>query len=172
MTGPAAEGSSPGGELYRAFIERQVTDQNVRKASLEQRGIAVITTSGALVTLLFALVATITKTEGYVLPSAARYPLYGAIALFVLAAIAAITANVPLSYQTANVDALQAAVRDFWDDSEATAGRRIAATDLKVLRAAKRANQLKAYILMWALIVEVVAVGFVGLSVGITLYRS
>ena len=46
-----------GRSIYADFIKEQLDAQEARKVSLEQRGLAVITTSGALVTLLFGLTA-------------------------------------------------------------------------------------------------------------------
>ncbi|HEX8117309.1 MAG TPA: hypothetical protein VF521_08555, partial [Pyrinomonadaceae bacterium] len=49
--------SESGYAAYGDFIKDELEAQDKRKASFEQRGLAVITTSGALVTLLFALAA-------------------------------------------------------------------------------------------------------------------
>ena len=52
------EDTDPRGRaIYADYIKEQQEAQEARKVSLEQRGLAVITTSGALVTLLFGLTA-------------------------------------------------------------------------------------------------------------------
>lgn len=59
----AAETTDPAGlVVYGEFIKDELEVQDKRKASFEQRGLAVITTSGVLVTLLFALAALSTKS--------------------------------------------------------------------------------------------------------------
>jgi hypothetical protein len=45
------------GGSYGPTIESQLDEERARKASLESRGIGIVTTSGALSTLLFGLVA-------------------------------------------------------------------------------------------------------------------
>lgn len=87
-----------GSEVYADFIKSMLDAEDSRKSSLEQRGIGVITTSGALVTLLFGLTATITSAKTFTLPPAARDWLTPAAILFVAAAAAGILVNVPLFY--------------------------------------------------------------------------
>ena len=74
-----AEGTS-GTEAYAALIERELDAQEARKASLEQRGLAVITTAGALTSLLFGLAAfSTTGAHAFVLPASARHLLINPI---------------------------------------------------------------------------------------------
>lgn len=87
---PRARASS-GTSDYGDFIKDELDVQDQRKASFEQRGLAVITTSGVLVTLLFALAALSTKrATTFVLPHAARTWLFVALVLFFLSALAAL----------------------------------------------------------------------------------
>ena len=51
------ESDTRGRAIYSDYIKEQLDAQEARKISLEQRGLAVITTSGVLVTLLFGLTA-------------------------------------------------------------------------------------------------------------------
>src|SRR5438876_2404695 len=41
------------GSVYADFIEKELDDQRASKTSMEQRAVAVVTTAGVLVTLLF-----------------------------------------------------------------------------------------------------------------------
>lgn len=50
---PVSQGTS----VYSDFLAGELAAQDARKASFEQRGIAVVTTAGTLVTLLFGLAA-------------------------------------------------------------------------------------------------------------------
>ena len=91
---PAEE---PGGRaIYADYIKEQVEAQEARKLSLEQRGLAVITTSGVLVTLLFGLTAlTVRRAATFDIPNTAAGLLVGALVFFVLAALLAIITNLP-----------------------------------------------------------------------------
>jgi hypothetical protein len=48
------------GDAYSRLIDDQANQERDRKASLESRGVTVVTTSSALATLLFALTAGLT----------------------------------------------------------------------------------------------------------------
>jgi hypothetical protein len=87
-----------GGSVYTEYIKEQLEAQQKRKESLEARGQQLITVAGALVTLLFGLAALATQAhQTYTLPSEARGYLYGALAMFVLAALAARRSSTRLS---------------------------------------------------------------------------
>src|SRR4051812_49050206 len=57
--------SPPGAPVYADYIAEQVVREDARKESVERRGLAVVTTSGALATLLFALAALSTKANDF-----------------------------------------------------------------------------------------------------------
>jgi hypothetical protein len=162
----------PGRTLYAAYIKNQIDAQEARKSSLEQRGLAVITTSGALVTLLFGLAALSTKNATtFDLPTAASTFLTVALVFFVLAASSAIITNLPRHYQGVTVDGLRAAVKDRWDDSEAVASRMVALTQLNVLASAKDVNGQKGMALIAGMVLEIIAVALVGVAMGIVVWN-
>jgi hypothetical protein len=153
------------GVEYAAFFQRLVDGQDARKSSIEQRGISVITTSGALVTLLFGVVALVTKNASYHLPNEAYIPLGLALLAFVGAAALALLTNIP-SKGYVNVDGDQVEkLLDYIGESPPNARLRLAATNLKVFRSAQGANEEKANVLKSAMICEVIAV--VALSVAV-----
>lgn len=99
---------SSGFQTYGEFAKDELAAQDQRKASFEQRGLAVITTSGALVTLLFALAALSTKeSQTFVLPDRARGWLEAALVSFFFAAVAALITNVPLGYEAVEADEIK-----------------------------------------------------------------
>ena len=158
---------NPGRDVYASYIKGELENQQARKASFEQRGLAVITTSGALVTLLFGLTALSTKrTATFDIPGAAAAFLTVALVFFVLAAVSAIITNLPRTYQGVTVDALRGAVKDRWDDNEAEASRMVALTQLKTLAAAKDINTQKGRALITGMALEIVAVALVGVAMG------
>jgi nitrate reductase NapE component len=139
--------------------------------SLEQRGLAVITTSGVLVTLLFGLTAlSVRRASTFVIPDAAAALLIAALVCFVLAALSAIATNLPRSYEAVTVDDLRKAVRERWDDSEAVASRMVALTRLKMLASGKERNDAKGKALVAAMLLEILAVALVGAAVGFVLW--
>ena len=161
----------PGRTLYAAYIKDQLDAQEGRKSSLEQRGLAVITTAGALVTLLFGLTALSTTREAtFDIPGTASTFLTVALVFFVLAALSALLTNLPRSYQGVTVDALRDAVKDRWDDTEAVASKMVALTQLKVLASAKEVNTQKGYFLIAGMVFEIIAVALVGVAMGIVIW--
>jgi hypothetical protein len=158
-----------GRSIYADYIREQLESQEARKVSLEQRGLSLITTSGALVTLLFGLTALASEREGFVLPTTARVLLIVALVFFVIAGLAALVTNIPLSYEGVTTDALRGAVKERWTDSEAVASEMTALTRITVLESARRRNNVKAVALFAGMACEIVAVGLVGTAVGVVL---
>jgi hypothetical protein len=87
------------GEALNELLDDQIDDERTNKASLESRGLAVITTSGALVTLLLGLAALVTKAQSYTPSLGARLLLIAALAAFLVAAALGIYCNVPRRYR-------------------------------------------------------------------------
>lgn len=159
-----------GGSIYATYIKDQLSDQNSRKDSIEKRGIAVITTSGTLASLLFGLAAVLTGVQHYHLPAAAESWLFAAMIAFVVGAIGGIATNLPLFYIGVRPSELQGAVKNRWRDSVEDAEQRVAATQVKVLGRAKMLNTIKGFVLLGAISAEVAAVIFLSVAIGIVLH--
>jgi hypothetical protein len=160
----------PGRGVYAEYIREQLEAQEARKASLEQRGLAIVGTSGGLVTLLFGLTALTLDRDGVALPTSARILLVVALVLFVAAGLAALMTNIPLSYEGVTAEALRGAVANRWDDTSAEAVRMTSLTRITVLESAKRKNNLKAVALFVGMVLEIVAVALVGAALVIALF--
>jgi nitrate reductase NapE component len=168
---PEEPAQPAGHSIYADYIKEQLEAQEARKLSLEQRGLAVITTSGVLVTLLFGLTAlSVRRSSTFVIPDTAAGLLIAALVFFVLAALSAIYTNLPRSYEGVTVNALREAVKERWEDSEAVASEMVALTRLKVLASAKSKNDLKGVALVAAMFCEIFAVALVGAAVGFVLW--
>lgn len=152
-----------GSDVYADFVKSLVDAESSRKSSLEQRGIAVITTSGTLVTLLFGLIAVITSSKTFVLPSRVHGWLAGAAILFVLAALLGIVMNVPLFY--GEIAITEAELRESWGDAPPDAQASVTSVRLKSLAQASKANTRKAWVLVFSVILELIAV--IILTIGI-----
>jgi len=160
-----------GRTVYADYIQEQLEAQEARKTSLEQRGLAVISTSGVLVTLLFGLTAlSVQRAKTFDLPRAAAAFLIVALVCFVLAAVSALVTNLPRSYQGVTVEGLRSAVSDRWDDDEGKALRKVARTRLDVLAAAKEVNGQKARALVASMVLEIIAVALVGVAMAIVIW--
>ena len=61
-----------GSSVYSDYIAEQVSREDARKESLERRGLAVVTSAGAFVALLFGLAAFNVREKHFVLPHSAN----------------------------------------------------------------------------------------------------
>ena len=144
-----------GSDVYADFVKSLLDAESLRKSSLEQRGIGIITSSGALVTLLFGLIAVITSSKTFVLHARVHGWLAAAAILFVLAALAGIVMNVPLFY--GQIVVTEGELRASWDDTAADAQAAVTGVRLKRLGQASKLNTIKAWILILGVLLELAA---------------
>lgn len=164
--------SDVAGKSYEQLIKEQLDEERSRKASLEQRAVFVITSSGTLATLLFGLATVVTGTTGLSLSGTAKFFLVCAVPLFLASAVLGILVNAPRDYDELGTDELARIVEpDYWQAAGSIGARRSAEARITVLRTARSLNLKKAKQLFWALIVEVIAVGAVALTVVLILLR-
>lgn len=141
------------------LIVDQLGEERSLKASIEQRAIGVITTSGTLVTLLLAVSALVTRDADFVIPAAAAIAASAAIGSFVITAIVAIFALMPRSYGVVTAEDLRRLVSDdTWESASEYAAQDAARLRVEVTDAARRTNRVKARILGVALACQVIAV--------------
>jgi hypothetical protein len=163
---PVAPPASPGTAVYGEFLEKELAAQDARKSSFEQRGLAVVTTAGTLVTLLFGLAALSTTVQkSQELSTDEKAWLKAALVLFVVSAITALLTNVPIPYEAVPAEDIKARLKQKPIRDADAARRDIALTQVKVLKDAKRKNTVKGWLLFVALSAEVIAIGFVGVAI-------
>ncbi len=92
--------TKPGTVVYDEFVKDELAVQYVRKTSFEQRGLAVVTTAGALATLLFGLAAFAAAGKTQPLSADAKELLDMAVVVFEVAAVLALGTNFPLPYNS------------------------------------------------------------------------
>jgi hypothetical protein len=159
------------GAAYNQLIADQLWEERSRKSSLEARGLAVITTSGTLATLLFALTAGLTTAAHFKLPGHARLPLVLALVAFVLAALLGLITNIPLQYKEPSPDGLAVLVdANYWSASAEIGQIRVAQARVSTLAAARSANAQKVTLLLGAMFFELLAVGFLTWAIIAILY--
>lgn len=158
------------GDRYWDLVKEQLTEERSRKTSLEQRGITVITSAAAMVTLLFGLTALATKASAtYVLPDPAPGLLIAAGALFLMAAVLAIAINWAVHYIEVTPAGLRGVITEDWAGDEAAAGKTVADAWIDIVEGARDRNRFKGQVLRLALIVEVAALGAVAAAVVVIL---
>lgn len=151
---------------YDSLLKEKLASEDARKSSLEQRALAVITTSGALVTLLFGLAALSTKREAtFDLSDFAETALAVALGLFIGAAVLALRTNTPVDYQEVEADAIQGRINETPPCTSDEAIKDIALTRVDELRSAREKNGEKARQLQWAVGLEVAAVLAVAVAI-------
>jgi hypothetical protein len=159
-----------GAELVAKLIESELDAEESRKTSVESRGNLVITTSGGLVTLLFALAALVTGQDKYVPPALAVVFLLAALVAFVAAAVLGLLTGAVRDYARVRIADLRQTVQTEFDTiTAAEAQRRIAENNLTVLADARKQTTSKARLLQRAVIAEVAAVGFLAVAVAVVL---
>jgi hypothetical protein len=157
------------GEVYGPLLVSLLSEQAARKASIEQRALAVITTSGVLVSLLAALSALVAgKTTALRLHTGPRAALIAAVAAFVAAAIVALITNAPRGYRDFAPEDVDRMLKE-WDSSGEDARWLVSQANADHLKRAAKVNGNKALLLQVAVGAEVAAVSLVALGVVLTL---
>lgn len=155
---PDSTGDRAGYVVYAEFVEKLLGDQAARKASVEQRGVLLVTTAGTLITLIFAVVGLATRDVGQLnLPDSVRQWLIGALALLLLAAGFGIAANAPLRYKNVRADDLRDRIEEHWDEDASSASFRVTTTRLEILEVEAHRNNVKVRLLFVGVLAEAAA---------------
>jgi hypothetical protein len=170
--GEAFEAAENAGKIYGRVVSDLLALETTRKASIEQRGIAVITTASGLVSLLIALSALLLgpNSSAATLGSASRVLLIAAIVFFVVAAGLGVAANAPRTYGGLTFEDLDRLVRKHsWTGDRDEAALEIAREQVAELKIAVELNNRKARYIQWAITAEVMGVGLVAAAVVVAL---
>jgi hypothetical protein len=161
------EASAPSAAtVYDAYLKDELGGQETRKSSFEQRGLAVVTTAGTLVTLLFGLAALSSRSAiGDSLSHGEKLWLTGALGLFILSAVFALATNFPLKYSGPEPSDIETHLDADPEEDALTAQREVAFARVKILTVAQEKNTCKGNLLFVAMLVEVVAVACVGVAI-------
>ncbi|WP_157017578.1 hypothetical protein [Cryptosporangium arvum] len=136
-------------------MQEQLSSEETRKLSLEQRGLAVITSSGVLATLAFGALALAKRGDSVRLPGAAAPLIVGGASALLLAAVLALVTNLPMRHPAAAPAAMLQMMRDRWSDDESRARARVTATRAGLLVGLRRANHRRSMFLLAGLTSEV-----------------
>lgn len=157
-------GNEPARSPVAELMADQLQAERTRHASIEQRGITVITTSGTLITLLLALAGLTGRTAGFKLAKNAQVWLLTALIFLTLAAIAGIIVNFPGRGRSVGLypEEIKSLLEDPTMDN-------IDRMQFKGLRRASRANRRKSISLLVALIIQAVGIGSLAYTVWLAL---
>jgi hypothetical protein len=150
-------------DIYADYVKSLVDAETARKTSLEQRGVGVVTTSGTLVTLLFALVGVITAAKNFSLPAPAHGYLGASVILFAIAVGVGLAANLPMFYKEAEPTADE--LSSIWNYNDQGAQAFVISTRLTILSSYRHANTVKGWLVMAAGLAELAAVIMLVLAV-------
>jgi hypothetical protein len=159
---------SDGGPRYASFVEQELQAERDRRATLDGRGQAIITTSGALVALVGAVGAFVINRNGFVLPADAHIPLLAALGLFVVSSFFGIVTTFNFKYDVASRETLAELVRTHLTDPDQLALTSIVGTNVTTIVTLRRGNNIKAWLLLIARIAQLGAL----LSLAVTVYLA
>lgn len=169
----AAANGAPDGydpDPYVDLVKDLLAAEQARIERMEARGLAVVTTSGTLATLLLGIAALVRGQDVGIEDSALLLAALGAIA-FILAAALAIAANRPTRAWNVKPERVRDELRERWG-REAPQDRplqKATATRLAIWRSLHGVSQTKAVLVFAAMIVEAVAVALLAGAVVIIL---
>jgi hypothetical protein len=150
------------GPVIAELIAKEVEAARASAASVQSRGLAVISSSGTLVILLFGLSALATKAQNFSLPTHTKLPLYLAAVFLVLAALAGIATNLPRKRDAIPPSKLRPLLEaDLWSAPAVHAQREVAMSQLTVFESERRSNVKMAYLLIAAIMLEIIGIACV-----------
>jgi hypothetical protein len=162
LTNGSNDGGPQAAAVYTSLLHEQLVEERSRKTSLEQRGAFVITSSGAIVTLLLTLAA-VAVGEDFGITKDARGPFGWALLAFTLAAALGLVANIPIAYKEPTAQSLREVIEaeDLEQESEVAALKVAADARLTTFSSYRAKNGIKAWIVTGALGAEAVGAGLV-----------
>lgn len=134
------------GGLYADLIDAQLQQERDRKNSLEQRGIAVLTAAGTLVTLVFGFTIFVRGTNAVALSPLSAGLFVTALFFFVTSAAAGILSNRPTQYLEVDEEELSRLTEDtVWSwTNRVVAGQRVAQVKVAMITGARTKHAAKA----------------------------
>ncbi len=153
-----ADDEPSSGKLLADYVAQLLKDERERGESIESRSRTVISSSGALVTLLLALAAIGSKTTVVTISAGARAFVGSSVGAFALSAVLAFTTAIPQTAHLVDPARFSTEIRAAWERSEASALTRITATRIQELADVQRANTRKAWLVLVAVSFEALAV--------------
>lgn len=170
ITSVSESGDAKASEIYAAVIDHELEQERERATSLEQRAMAVVTSSGVLVTLVFGFGTLIKGQESFHLSLATRIILALALVSFVVAAVMSLLTNRPHAYKPLGVKTdLQRMVFELWSIPAGSARRSVAEFRVGEVDRWRDNNMIKAANLQRAIAMECCGIGLLAASMVVIL---
>jgi hypothetical protein len=148
------------GDVLNQLLVSELESERKKKDTLENRGLAIISTSGILATLLLSLAGALVKLGEVHVTRVALVSTIVAAGLFTLAAILGVIVNLPLRYVEIEPESLCSMTsQTAWALPGGSASRQIAVAQINVLSDWRVMSRLKARVLVTAALAETLAVG-------------
>jgi len=152
------------GVTYSVFIAGQLKAEYERRVSLDARGLAVITSSGAFTTFVFALLVVL-RGKDFVPTSAGKVAISFSLLLFVVSGVVGLYAAQLLGYHVIDLAAMKAMTKTRWIDDEVDARNACAVANLKSIKTLREGNNKKAGRIVVAGALQLAAVGALGVAI-------
>jgi hypothetical protein len=143
---------------YSAFVKELLEAEEKRNSTMETRAVAVITTSGVLVTLLLAFAALVTRVQTFRVPGFTLFLAGASACLFVAAALCGILTNAPWRVWTLKPDCLNREIWERWGDAGDDPVAKTTVTRLALWGETHKLTQRKAKLLFAATAFQSLAV--------------
>jgi hypothetical protein len=157
------------GRTYLEFVEGELKAERDRRSAYDARGQALVTTSGALVTLLGGLVAVVRTGTAVRFPVAVPVTVGIALGLFVCAAACGILAGWNRHYAVAGYPTLTRMLNEHWTDDEVDARNNVATVHAMTVNTLRQVNAFKAACVSIGLVVQVLALVALGTAVAVVI---
>jgi hypothetical protein len=165
--------SEASGDIYETFIESTLEYERARKASLEQRGLSIVSSSGVLITLLLGFATFVRGKNDLIAPLPPRILLAAGLVAFLIAILLGLAVNQPLSkyYEPVPVQSLRRAVEPSnWKLDATEAARRVSERRVEEIDTWRDGNGRKATRLYVAGISQAVGIVFVAGAVLVIIF--
>ena len=154
------------GTVYSAYIAGELEQERARRDRFDARGLGVLTTSSALIALVFSLTVLITGKDLKIAKVSSIVLAAVALVAFLVAGISGLLANKLRNSSTVLIEGMERMVRDRWTNSEVTARSVTAQKNLEVLASLRNANDKKVKHLERALFSQLVGTGLLVWAIG------
>lgn len=145
------------GQAYAEFIAGQLDRESKRREAIDGRALAVVTSSGAIVTLALAVLVAAHPANGQ--PAGRAHAVLGlALGCFLLAALLAVIAQFTWAYQVATRETLEFMVGARWSDADDVARNGCSRLQIRGVASLRHGNNRKAWFLTLALCAQCLGV--------------
>ncbi|TCC40840.1 hypothetical protein [Kribbella speibonae] len=151
------------GDALRGELQETMAAERAKKSTVEAKGLSVISTSGALLTILLGFAALVGLRDGERPSSTVVLVLTVGMALLALACLLGIACNLPGRYLELQPESLLSMTPvSVWREDGADARRELSLAHLEIITQWRRLNEIRGWMLLVAILLEVLGIFVVG----------